>query len=390
LKNMEKRNGLKAPAYASLALAFASFGDAFLYPFLPVNSLVVGVPVVWVGVLLSINRFVRIFSNTIMVHLFARYGLRSVMICAAILAIASTTGYAVASGIFLWLLFRVVWGLSFSAMRLGTLGYALRQPRQGFALGVSRSFQEAGPMIALLLAPILLANFESRNIFFLLAACSLPAFWFAWKLPRSEDKTQSPGMKGMVRFPSSLNAITFVSAILIDGIMVVVLGVLFLHYRDDISMLTATALAAFYLGYRRVCLVVLSPAGGWIADRFGLDKVFNISIAFVILGLLVLISGWIAMGSVIVFTFYSIQGAITPGTASRDQTHALAAAAENATWRDIGAAIGTLAGGLLITSPYLTTILSIAIFCLPILLLIHSGLPKRLLNFYTYGSSGNL
>ncbi|HKZ38926.1 MAG TPA: hypothetical protein VJ184_14790, partial [Chryseolinea sp.] len=75
-----KENGLKIPAYASLALAFASFGDAFLYAFLPVNNAAVGVPLVWVGILLSINRFVRIFSNGIMVYLFSIYSLRIIMI----------------------------------------------------------------------------------------------------------------------------------------------------------------------------------------------------------------------------------------------------------------------------------------------------------------------
>ena len=106
-------NTMKAPAFASLALAFASFGDAFLYPFLPVNNSVVGVPVVWIGVLLSINRFVRIISNGWMVHLFAKYGLRTIMILAVIVAIMSTAGYAFANSILIWLLLRICWGTCF-------------------------------------------------------------------------------------------------------------------------------------------------------------------------------------------------------------------------------------------------------------------------------------
>ena len=374
-----KENGLKAPAYAALALAFASFGDAFLYPFLPVNTVEIGVSAAWVGVLLSINRFVRIFSNGFMVHLFAQYGLRMVMILAALLAIVSTAGYSIASGIISWLFFRICWGLSFSAMRIGTLGYALQQPQQGLALGVSRSLQESGPMLALFLAPLLLKQFDPRVIFILLSICSLPALYFAWNLPRSENKTPATGSKLFLRIPSVFNSITLVSSILIDGIMIVVLGILFLQYREDITVVMATALAAFYLGYRRACLVVLSPAGGWIADKFGLDKVFTLSIAFVIIGLLVLVSGWIATGAVIVFTFYSINVAITPGSASKGQLNSLVAVAENATWRDIGAAIGTLIGGFLIASPYLTHTLLFAIFSLLVLLLVHLGTARRAL-----------
>jgi MFS transporter, DHA1 family, multidrug resistance protein len=365
-------SGIKGPAYASLALAFASFGDAFLYPFLPVNASVVGVPVMWVGILLSVNRFVRIFSNGIMLRFFAKYGLRRVMILAVCLAILSTGGYTISSTAWVWLVFRICWGISFSAMRLGALGYALSAPRQGFVLGISRSLQEAGPMVALILSPILLNYFGARSIFLLLALLSIPGIYFAFALPRVDDKTQSLQNKKL-HFPSTFNLITFVSAVLIDGMIVVILGILFLNYRDNITLFSATALAAFYLGYRRVCLVVFSPAGGWVADRFGLDLVFKGSMIFVVVGLLLLISGYIATGAVVIFTFYSVNSAITPGTVSKGHSDSLTAVAKNSTWRDVGAAIGTLGGGMLIASSHLTPILSIVIFGLIALLLIHFG-----------------
>lgn len=372
-----KKDNLRATSFAALALAFASFGDAFLYPFLPVNSNLAGVPVAWVGLLLSINRFVRICSNTFIVHLFARYGLRAIMICAVVFAITSTLGYGIATGLGLWIVFRVMWGLAFSAMRIGTLGYALQNGRQGSALGISRSLQEAGPMLSLFLAPMLLEYIDTATIFFVLGLISLPAIYFAWNLPIGEDKTQALRSKWILQWPSALNSITLVSAIVIDGIMVVVLGILFLHYRDDISLVTATSLAAFYLGYRRVCLVALSPAGGWIGDKIGLDRLFNISMMLVVVGLVIVLSGWIGTGAIVVFTFYSINTAITPGTASRTNTHALAGVAENATWRDIGAATGTLTGGFLISSPYLNAVLIMAIFVLTSLLLIHLGTARK-------------
>jgi MFS family permease len=371
--------GLKASAYAALTLAFASFGDAFLYPFLPVNFNSVGVPVVWVGLLLSVNRFVRIISNTMLVHAFARYGLRSIMILAAGLAIVSTLGYGFATGLVTWLLFRVIWGLAFSAMRIGTLGYALRQERKGFAIGVGRSLQEAGPTLALFLGPFLLNYFGTGRIFYVLAFLSVPAVYFALALPKGYDKTPGLESKRFIEWPSTLNAITLVSAILIDGIIVVVMGVLFLHNRENITLVTATTLAAFYLGYRRICLVALSSAGGWIADRIGLDRVVNASMALVVFGLIVILSGWIGTGAVIVFTFYSINSVVTPGSAIKGKGHSLAAVAENATWRDIGAAVGTLIGGLLLTSQYLNVVLAIAIFALTVLLSVHLGTARKVI-----------
>lgn len=377
--NKENASGLKAPAYAALALAFASFGDAFLYPFLPVNSQAVAVPIAWVGILLSVNRFVRIFSNTMMVHIISKQGLRFTMIIAVMLAIFSTLGYAISTSVVLWLFFRVCWGLSFSAMRIGTLGYALTQSNQGTALGTSKSLQEAGPMAALLLAPLLLQKFPVNQIFFLLALLSAPSIYFAWRLPRTEHIQVPVPNTTFLRWPSTFNAITLLTAVLIDGIIVVVLGVLFLKYRDNISLIMATSLAAFYLGYRRICLVALSPAGGWLADKIGLDTIFKVSMVFIIAGLIFLISGWITVGSVIVFTFYSINSAITPASAAKNQSHSLSAVAENATWRDVGAAAGTVIGGLLISSPYLINIMLIATLLLTFLFLIYWGAASRAL-----------
>jgi MFS transporter, DHA1 family, multidrug resistance protein len=369
--------GIKASSFAALALAFASFGDAFLYPFLPMNFASVGIPVAWVGVLLSINRFIRILSNTLIVHAFAKYGLRVIMILAVCLAISSTFGYGIATGIFGWILFRILWGLSFSAMRIGTLAYALQYTRQGLALGVSRSLQELGPMLALLLAPLLITHLDSKIIFYTLAVLSLPALYFAWALPNTDDKTQPLQGRQLLRWPSTLNSMTLISAIVIDGVMVVVLGVLFVRYGDQLTPLAATALAAFYLGYRRMCLVLLSAFGGWLADRLGMERIFNVSMMMVVVGLIAIVFGWVALGAIVVFTFYSINAAITPGSASKQNINALTAVAANATWRDIGAAVGTLFGGLLLTSAHVEAVLVFGTLVLMILLLAHIGAGKK-------------
>jgi MFS transporter, DHA1 family, multidrug resistance protein len=382
MKKSRVFSSLRASAYASLALTFASFGDAFLYPFLPSNSAQVGVPIVWVGVLLSINRIVRIFSNGLMVSLFARYGMRSVMISAVLLAIFSTLGYGLTATVWLWVVLRVGWGLSFSAMRIGTLGYAIKSENQGTALGVSRALQEIGPTITLFFAPLLLYYFSPSQIFFLLAGFSVPAVFFAWNLPKDRVRTTQSSVMRELHWPSAPNSITFLLALLIDGIVVVVLGVLFVKHGAGINAFAATALAAFYLGYRRICLVALSPAGGWLGDRLGLDKLFNVSVSMIVIGLIIMISGWVAIGSVIVFTFYSVNAAVTPGSIAKDPNNPLLSVAENATWRDLGAAIGTLAGGLLIASPYLSITMLITIFGLAFLLLVHMGTARKALNLF--------
>lgn len=381
---------LRPTTFAAIALAFASLGDAFLYPFLPVNFSNVGVSVAWIGVLLSINRFVRILSNALVLHTFARYGLRTIMIVAAVAAIISTTGYAIASGIMAWLAFRIMWGLAFSAMRIGTLAYALAHDRQGLALGLSRGVQEAGPMMALLVAPLLLISFNSHTIFFLLAVLSIPALYFAWKLPNIPDRTTALKSMAFMRWPSSLNFLTLISAILIDGILIVTLGMLFLKFSEAITPFAATTLAALFLAYRRICLVILSTAGGWIADQFGLNKIFTISTSLVVMGLILIVLGWVGTGALVVFAFYSVSSAITPGSFSKAKEHTLAAVAENATWRDLGAALGTLLGGFLISSEYLIDVLTVVIFVMSITVFVHAGVGTRRFKMFSYGSRDNL
>jgi MFS transporter, DHA1 family, multidrug resistance protein len=367
---VDHRANIKATLYAASTLAFASVGDAFLYPYLPLNFAHAGVPAVWVGILLSINRFVRIVSNSLLVHALATFGLRAIVITAACGAIASTFGYALATGVVGWLTLRIIWGLSFSALRIGAVGYALQQERVGFSLGLSKSLQESGPMLTLFIAPLLLENVESRSIFYVLALISLPALFFATKLPSTPDKPMRPPEKRVVNFPSLLNTITFSSAFLIDGVLVVVLGVLLQRYGSDLSIAAATTLAALYLGYRRICLVVLSPIGGWVADRVGISRIYTWSITAVLLGLLSILFGYIAPGALIVFGFYSVNAAVAPGAVSDKGCHPLAAIAENATWRDLGAATGTLTGGFLIFSEYFNMILATVIVIMAFLIAI--------------------
>jgi MFS transporter, DHA1 family, multidrug resistance protein len=348
-------NSFKATTFSALALAFASLGDAFLYPFLPAGSGHVGMPVAWVGLILSINRFVRIFSNSLMVILFSKFGRKQITIVAVILAIFSTAGYSVARGLLLWIFLRVLWGLSFSALRISTISYATDHVRKGFGLGISKSLQETGPMLALISAPFLIGILDPHLIFVFLAVASLPAIYFAIRLPQNKHPNAPPTLlKDLFRIPSIFNVLTFASSFVIDGIVIVSLGILFIEHGEGITALEATIMASFFLGYRRIASLVFAPIGGLLADKSGLNKVFVVSSVLTIAGLLLLTMGFTKAGAIVVFTFYSVQSTLAPGNSFREKEFSLQAVAENATWRDLGAALGTLCAGLLVSSPYLS------------------------------------
>ena len=52
----------KTVVTSSSILSLALVGDALIYAVLPVHAETFGINLVWVGVLLSANRFVRVFA----------------------------------------------------------------------------------------------------------------------------------------------------------------------------------------------------------------------------------------------------------------------------------------------------------------------------------------
>ncbi|HEY0750158.1 MAG TPA: hypothetical protein VGD26_03320, partial [Chitinophagaceae bacterium] len=137
-----------------MILAFASLGDAFLYIVLPVHAIEMNVPLTWVGVLLSVNRFVRIISNQLFARLLNFYGFRRITIYAAVFSVITTLLYGIADIIITWIIARIIWGLCYSALRLSAIGYSLENKQPGTALGLNKGIQELGPVVALLAGPL--------------------------------------------------------------------------------------------------------------------------------------------------------------------------------------------------------------------------------------------
>ncbi len=360
--------GLKYPLYSSITLSLASFGDAFLYPFLPQYAEVMEIPVVWIGVLLSINRFIRILFNPVAVKLFARYGVRTVTITASIMAIVSTVGYGLGWGLISLVLFRLIWGMAYAILRISTLAYAFEHEFIGISLGISKSVQEAGPMLALWLGPLLLNYFSATNTFFLLALISIPSLIYAIALPDLKYALSTKKMTFSI--PSLMNLMTFGVSFTVDGMLIVVTGLFFAKNNSSLTALVITSFTASYLAYRRVCYILFSPAVGMISEKVGFIKLFNFSFLMIIAGLSLLMMGWVPAGMIITFTFNSIYSTIAPGAVADQKEDKIKAVASNASWWDIGAATGALTGGALLSATFLSETFMIAIFILVFLFII--------------------
>lgn len=107
----------------ALITAVAVLGDAMLFIVLPLNWEEFGLTAVWqVGVLLSINRFVRLpITPLIGLFLQKKFDVRVGMVVAVCLAGISTLFYGLSSGFIVLLIMRIFWGIAWSFIRLGGL-----------------------------------------------------------------------------------------------------------------------------------------------------------------------------------------------------------------------------------------------------------------------------
>jgi MFS family permease len=303
-------------------------------------------------------------------ELFKRYGVRQTTITAVMLAIVSTMGYGLGLGLLSLIIFRIVWGMAFAVLRISTLAYAFEHQNIGFSLGISRSIQEAGPLFALWMGPLLLTYFSIETTFLYLCIFSLPALFYALRLPELNYESTTRRIINL-SLPSLFNLLTFLLSFIIEGMLIIVLGSLLERNNEQLTNLMITSLVAGYLIYRRLCFILFSPISGAIADKTGFAKVFNGSVLLIIAGLILLLMGWEMPGLLIIFAFNSVNNTMAPGGASDKQTDKIRAVATNANWRDIGSATGTLTGGLFLSGGLLPQLFIITIFMLGAVLVLN-------------------
>jgi MFS transporter, DHA1 family, multidrug resistance protein len=350
---------------SALVLSFALLGDTFLYPVLPLHAAALGVPVVWIGFLLSINRFVRMLANPVFAYLFSKVGFRRLTILAALFSVVTTILYGLHPSLSIWILSRLVWGLCFSVLRISSVYYCLDAEKQGISLGINRSLQEICPLLALLVGPVLLEWISPGQTFILLGLFTLPALFYAYSLPSLSLPDFSYNFK-KISFPSSFNLLVFVSALIIEGILVVVISKLLRN--DYLSVEEVTLLVSIYLLYRRICVVIISPLTGWLADWWGLENMYIGSLLLSVAGLFLIAFDYTQVGIVCSFTFGAVSSVLSPAVAVKDTNNRLRDIAANTTWRDIGAALGALVGGLFLHQAQLEQVFALAAFILIILL----------------------
>jgi DHA1 family inner membrane transport protein len=332
---------------SSWVLSLSLFGDALLYVVLPVHAEAFGVSMVMVGFLLAVNRIIRIFFYGVIVQLAERVGVKSLCIGAAITATLSTAGYAFFDGEVMLVLSRMLWGLSFAALLLVTLTYAAVNPaKTGTRIGISRSVEQVGPLLAMTVGAWLVAQVGPRDVFAYLALATSLSVVLALMLngAAQPERLKKPAPRdSILPRPDSLDMMIFWMGAGIDGVFTVSVSLMWAQY---LSVDMAILFGGGILAARRLSEMLLAPCAGMTADRFGIRIPLLMCILLTIAGFGMIGAGLLMAGSIVLVLVRGALGTFFPSAVARIYAEAkIKALARNQTWRDVGAALGPLATG---------------------------------------------
>ncbi|MCP5151493.1 MAG: hypothetical protein H6983_04125 [Ectothiorhodospiraceae bacterium] len=324
-------------------LSIVLLGDALLYVVLPVHAAAFGVSLAWVGVLLAANRVVRIFLYGLVADLAERIGLRALAIAAVLTACLSTLGYAVLTGGPALLAARLTWGLSYAALVLVGLGYAVAdRSRTGTRVGIGYGIQQGGPIFALTVGTWLAGMLAPDRVFLLFAGLGLLALPLAMALPNVPAGAARQGRRGLP-WPGPVDRLFFLSGLAIDGVFTMTITLLLAR---EVSLATAVASAGGILALRRVADAGASSLFGSVGDHVGPERMLVAVVAMLCAGLWAVAAGAAFWGSLAVVAAGGALRSVGPAVVARSTAQGVVRRlASLQAWRDVGAAVGPLLTG---------------------------------------------
>lgn len=347
---MATPQSLSPTIVASAAMTLGGMADAFLYAYLPVNAHVLGLSAMAVGVILSINKFVRYFFNRWVNALAKPLGLRIILLLALVLSGFTALAYAFPMPLWLWIIVRIAWGAAYSMFRFSSVQFAQLAPNKSQAMGLTTALRELGPVAAYWTGPLILSLWGAQITFIAAAFLPLLCLPFLRSLPPMKSEIHTPST---TRFQKAnwLDAWVFISSFLIDGLIVVGISIL-LEIKGNATPENLLFNTAIFVSLRRVFQIVLAPIAGNIIGKFGFRKVFRWSSALICISLMLLIGNIIIPSLIILFISAAFNNVCLPlfaleqvNTESNYNTFTKMASS-----KDLGGAVGALVGLQLLQS----------------------------------------
>lgn len=272
-----------------IGMAISLLGDATLYTVLPSPAIAAqaGVTLAMVGILLGVNRAVRLVFNSPVGMLYDRLPRRGLLVTSLILGTLSSMVYALGRGF--WPLFagRVMWGLAWSLLWIGgntvVLDISIDADR-GRLSGLFQMWFFFGVASASFLGGLFTDLFGFRGGLWLSTALigSAAVLWLLF-LPETRLSKTNPGEERPVPPPAGtlpwriilaaslpMFAYRFVAAGVIAATIIIWLAELF---GEQVTLLGLIVPIATLSGLFRALITLTSVAGaptaGFLSDRIG-------------------------------------------------------------------------------------------------------------------------
>lgn len=342
-------SGWRAVIGSSSIMSLALLGDALIYAVLPVYAEEFGLTLPWVGVMLSANRFVRVFAYGAIARMTHALGVRTMCIIAAVMATLSTAMYGVSDGPVVMQAARIIWGLTYAVQVLATLAYAVEQRSTvGARVGVGRAIQRLGPILALLGGAWLVGFIGPQAVFLFLAAPTALSILIALTLPKGKALKSGGGKPVSLARPQPVDIMFFLQGYGVDGVFAITITLIFAR---ETSLSAAVLGGSVLLALRHFGEVAAAPLFGWIADRFGARRVFIASVFLTMAGFIFIATGFYITGALVMLFFRGALASLGPAVITQslaDDEDAIGPLARMQAWRDFGAACGPLFTGFLL------------------------------------------
>ncbi|MFC3746194.1 MFS transporter [Paenibacillus sp. GCM10012306] len=189
----------------ALLTGVAVLGDAMLFVVLPIYWREFGLSAVWqIGVLLSINRFIRLPVNPLVGIFYKHFQLRTGVLLALGLALITTISYGLLHHFWYLLIMRACWGVGWSLLRLGgflTLVNITNETNRGRYTGLYNGIWGLGSLVGMLCGGFLV---DQTSILFVTLLFSLigllfvPLVWMMIPLQaehQDEERAQLSGTR---------------------------------------------------------------------------------------------------------------------------------------------------------------------------------------------------
>jgi len=332
--------GYRNTVIVAACLGLVWFGDTVIYVVLPLYALSFGFDAVTVGVLLSVNRVVRILGYGWVAPLARAYGTNVLTATACAAAAVSTLAYGLLNGFVLLFIARMTWGAAWGIINLTMTAYAFGDgKRAGMRIGVARAVSNLGSLAALLAVGPLCIAIGPHRMFVLYGLFGLTAIPLAFLLPPLRAAPGDPRARRWILTP--LNALFFVLSFGADGVLGATVSVMLAEFMPVTSAIIG---AALLLAFQRLVVIVLALSSGPVTDRLGAQRLMLPCSLVIAAGFATIASGHVYSGTIIVILARALLATVGPILAAQKSTDRIAALASYATWTDVGLAAGAFFG----------------------------------------------